>query len=129
MRFTTIYSDEQGETHFGFDDVPEKSLAIGPPPNPPGQMCDLGSVSNMRIIAFPAGTLAPAHNAPEPYFCVILSGEAEVIASDGQVRRFQAGDLLVCNDLTGKGHVTRAITSLTLSFVTRTNPNLTRIIE
>jgi hypothetical protein len=42
-----------------------------------------------------------------------------VVTSDGEARRFYAGDLLLCDDLTGKGHVTRAITGLTLAFVNR----------
>jgi len=73
----------------------------------------------MSVISFPAGTQAPAHNAPQPYICIILSGVGEVATSDGESRRFQAGDLLLCNDLTGKGHVTKAITDLTLAFVNR----------
>lgn len=82
-------------------------------------MSDLGAVTTMRVITFPAGIEAPAHNAPQPYVCIILSGEGEVVTSDGTAKRFRAGELLFCNDLTGKGHVTRAITDLTLAFVNR----------
>jgi quercetin dioxygenase-like cupin family protein len=119
MKFPVILMDEQGETHFGAQDIPERELAVGPPPNPMGQMSDFGAVTTMSVIAFPAGTEAPAHNAPQPYVCIILSGEGELVTSDGERRRFRAGDLLFCNDLTGKGHVTRAITDLVLAFVNR----------
>lgn len=119
MRFPTIHADENGETHFGVRELPEHELAMGPPPNPTGQMGDVGPVTAMRVIAFPAGTEAPAHNAPHPYVCIVLSGEGEVETSDGEARRFHRGELLFCDDLTGKGHVTRAITDLTLAFVTR----------
>jgi Sulfatase len=61
----------------------------------------------------------PAHNAPQPYICIVLSGELEVAASDGEARRFKPGAMLFCNDLTGKGHVTRAITDSTAAFVNR----------
>ena len=73
----------------------------------------------MSVISFPAGTEAPAHNAPQPYVVIVLSGEGEVVTSDGEARRFRAGELLLCNDLTGNGHVTRAITELKLAFVNR----------
>jgi quercetin dioxygenase-like cupin family protein len=119
MRFPMIQTDERGETHFGIQDVPERELAVGPPPNPLGQMSDIGAVTTMCVISFSAGTEAPAHNAPQPYIVIVMTGEGEVVASDGEVRRFHAGELLFCNDLTGKGHVTRAITDLTLAFVNR----------
>jgi quercetin dioxygenase-like cupin family protein len=119
MKFAMIHADERGETHFGVQDIPERELAVGPPPNPMGQMSDLGAVTTMCVIVFHAGTEAPAHNAPQPYVCIILSGEGEVVTSDGEARRFHAGEVLFCNDLIGKGHVTRALTDLVLAFVNR----------
>ena len=119
MRFTMIQADEQGETRFGVQDIPGRELAMGPPPNPPGQMSDFGAVTTMCAISFPAGTEAPAHSAPQPYIAIVLSGEGEVVTSDGEARRFYPGEVLFCNDLTGKGHVTRAITDLVLVFVNR----------
>lgn len=119
MQFSMIHADEQGETHFGVLDIPDCDGAVGPPPNPAGRMSDLGAVTTMCVFSFPAGTDAPAHNAPQPYIVLILSGVGEVVTSDGVARRFHPGDLLFCNDLTGKGHVTRAITDLVLAFVNR----------
>ena len=119
MKFSMINADEQGETHFTFQDIPERELAAGPPPNPTGQMSDLGRVTTMSVISFPAGIEAPAHNAPQPYIVIVLSGEGEVATSDGAARRFHPGEILLCNDLSGKGHVTRAITDMTLAFVNR----------
>ncbi|AMV32442.1 hypothetical protein VN12_09980 [Pirellula sp. SH-Sr6A] len=119
MKFNAIHVDTHGETHFGDEEFHERELAMGPPPNPVGRLSDFGAVTSMSVISFPAGTEAPAHNAPQPYICIILSGVGEVATSDGHSRRFQAGELLFCNDLTGKGHVTRAITDLTLAFVNR----------
>ena len=119
MKFPMIHADERGETHFGVQDIPDRELAVGPPPNPTGQMSDFGAVATMCAISFPAGTEAPAHNAPQPYVCIILSGEGEVVTSDGEARRFHPGEVLFCNDLTGRGHVTRAFTDLILAFVNR----------
>jgi hypothetical protein len=31
-----IYADEQGETHFAIQDIADRALAVGPPPNPTG---------------------------------------------------------------------------------------------
>jgi hypothetical protein len=41
------------------------------------------------------------------------------VTSDGDVRRLGPGDVLFCDDLTGKGHVTRAITDVVAAFVNR----------
>jgi quercetin dioxygenase-like cupin family protein len=119
MKFSMIHADERGETHFGVQDIPGRELAVGPPPNPAGQMSDLGAVATMCVVSFPAGAEAPAHNAPQPYIAIILSGEGEVVTSDGEARRFHPGAVLLCNDLTGKGHITRAITDLIVAFVNR----------
>jgi quercetin dioxygenase-like cupin family protein len=119
MKFPMIHADERGETHFGVHDIPHREVAMGPPPNPMGQMSDFGAVTSMCAISFPAGTDVPAHTAPQPYIAIVLSGEGEVVTSDGEARRLHPGEVLFCNDLTGKGHVTRAITDLVLAFVNR----------
>lgn len=119
MKFPRIYTDEQGETHIGVRDLPEHEAPLGPPPNPVGRMTDREAVSAFVAISFPAGTVAPSHNAPQPYICVVLSGEGEVAASDGKTVRLGPGGLLYCDDVTGKGHVTRSITDLSLAFINR----------
>lgn len=120
MKFPMIHADENGDTHFGVYDIPDREMPLGPPPNPIGQLTDLGTVTTMFVFSAPAGTEVPAHNAPQPYIAIILSGEGEVVTSDGEVRIFHPGELLFCNDLTGKGHVTRGLTNLMVAFVNRT---------
>lgn len=121
MKFPMIYADNQGETRFGVQDLPDREVPFGPLPNPTGQMTDFGAVATMFVFSVPAGTEVPAHNAPQPYIAIILSGEGEVVTSDGEARRFHPGEVLFCNDLTGKGHVTRAISDLIVAFVNRAN--------
>ncbi len=121
VKFPMIHADAEGGTHFGVKEFAERDVALGPPPNPAGRMGDFGAVTTMCSFFVPAGTSAPAHNAPQPYVVIVLSGEAEVVTSDGEARRFHPGDLLFCDDLTGKGHETRAITDLLLAFVHRVN--------
>ena len=119
MKFPVVEADERGESVFGVREVPDEEVPFGPPPNPTGKRTNLGSVESMFIFSVPAGTDVPAHNAPQPYICFILSGQGEVLTSDGNKQAFAAGDVLFCDDLTGKGHVTRAITDLVAAFVNR----------
>jgi hypothetical protein len=39
----------------------------------------------------------------------VLRGEFEATASDGETRRFPPGAVLLLEDTTGKGHVTRVV--------------------
>jgi hypothetical protein len=51
------------------------------------------------------------HPAPRRQFVVTLSGNAEVEASDGEVRQIGPGTVMLAEDTTGKGHITRGIGS------------------
>jgi hypothetical protein len=119
MKFPRIYSDEQGETHIGVRELPERDAPFGPPPTPVGRMTEIETVTSLVTFSVPAGTEVPAHNAPQPYICIVLSGEGEVVASDGSTERLGPGGVLYCDDVTGKGHVTRSITDLSLAFINR----------
>jgi len=119
MKLPRIYADEQGETHIGVYDRPEHDAPFGPPPTPMGRMTDIEGVSSLVMFSVPGGTEVPAHNAPQPYICIVLSGEGEVTASDGSSVRLGPGGLLYCDDVSGKGHVTRSITDLSLAFINR----------
>jgi hypothetical protein len=82
-------------------------------------MTEIETVTSLVTFSVPAGTEVPAHNAPQPYICIVLSGEGEVVASDGSTERLGPGGVLYCDDVTGKGHVTRSITDLSLAFINR----------
>ena len=122
MKFPRIYADDHGETHIGVADIPEHEAPVGPPPNPVGKMTDAEAVSSLRGLFGPAGTEVPAHNAPQPYICIVLAGEGEVETSDGTTLRLRAGELIYCDDISGKGHVTRSLSDVRLAFVNRAKP-------
>ena len=119
MKFPRIYADEKGVTHIGVLDLPEHEARVGPPPNPVGQMTETQAVSTFAIFSALAGTEVPPHKAPQPYICIVLAGEGEVETSDGKTVRLRAGELIYCDDITGKGHITRAISDIRLAFINR----------
>ena len=45
--------------------------------------------------------------APQKQFIILLDGEIEIETSLGVKRRFKAGDVLLVEDVEGKGHKTR----------------------
>ena len=119
MKFPMTYVDGHGETHFDVQDVPDREGQFGPGVAVKGRITDFGAVSNMFVFSMPAGTNVPAHAAPHHYISVILSGEAEVVTSDGQGRKLRPGDVMLFDDVTGKGHTTRALSDLAVAFVNR----------
>ena len=119
MKFARVQADQSGETSFGTRDISDHEAVFGPPPNPTGLKSDFGAVQGMFAFSIPAGTQVPAHNAPQPYICIVLSGQAEISTSNGDVRVFGPGEVLFCDDLTGKGHVTRSITDVVAVFINR----------
>ncbi len=56
-----------------------------------------------------AGWNEPVHPSPRRQTLIVLRGSVEVTASDGEVRRFTAGDVWRMEDVQGKGHHTRVL--------------------
>ena len=119
MKFPRIYADEQGETHIGVRDIAEHEAPLGPPPNPMGRMTEIEAATSFVTFSAPAGTEVTSHKAPQPYICIVLAGEGEVETSDGATLRLGPGELIYCDDVSGKGHVTRSITDVRLAFINR----------
>jgi Cupin domain len=57
------------------------------------------------------------HPPPRRQFVMILDGGFELETTDGGRRRFRPGEMLLVEDLEGRGHVTRVLTDRPASFV------------
>ncbi|MGH8991096.1 MAG: cupin domain-containing protein, partial [Acidimicrobiia bacterium] len=55
-----------------------------------------------------AGYARDWHPAPRRQFVFVSKGEVELRVSDGEVRRFGTGSVVLAEDTTGNGHQTRA---------------------
>jgi len=103
MKYLRIYAGPDGESHF--EDV---EVALGQS----GSSSDVSEMIATKSVIFrrsPHDQFADWHHAPRRQFVVTLSGEAEVEASDGEVRRIVPGTVMLADDLTGKGHITRGV--------------------
>jgi hypothetical protein len=49
------------------------------------------------------------HRAPQKQYIILLDGEIEIETSDGEKRKFTSGDIILAEDVSGKGHRTRNI--------------------
>jgi hypothetical protein len=53
------------------------------------------------------------HPTPKRWFVVTLAGELELTTTDGAVRRFGPGGLMLLEDTVGRGHHTRVLADWT----------------
>lgn len=105
MKYFRIYTDEHGESHFEDVDVELSEQARG------SDMSVLYPATGVIFRSSPSGQFIDWHPAPRRQFVVTLSGAAEVEASDGEVRRIEPGTVMLAEDTTGKGHITRGVGS------------------
>ena len=49
------------------------------------------------------------HTAPRRQYVVNLEGEVEIEVGDGTKRILRSGDILLAEDTTGQGHISRAV--------------------
>lgn len=82
------------------------------PPAPALHVAQLLPAAQCFLVGVPTdwGGDVP-HPTPRRQLFCMLAGEVEVTASDGEVRRFSPGALLLLEDTTGKGHSTRVLSS------------------
>jgi quercetin dioxygenase-like cupin family protein len=102
-----VYSGADGESH-----VAEEPLALKPFTDLEGAYGEGTTLQPASGIAFrvaPPGYVLDWHCAPRRQYSISLSGTAEIEVGDGSVVRVGPGDIVLAEDLTGRGHVTRVI--------------------
>jgi hypothetical protein len=57
----------------------------------------------------PPGTVLDRHPAPRRQYLVTMSGSWEIEASNGIKKVFKAGDVMLADDTTGEGHISRVL--------------------
>ena len=99
MQVGRIYTGDDNQTHF--QDLPDLFECIGPTEMVSGQL------ATGIVLGLYTHTFFDWHNVPQRRYVIILSGELEIEIGDGSKRRFSAGDMLLEEDTSGQGHITR----------------------
>jgi hypothetical protein len=105
--YVRLFADEQGESHFAEVEVDLEPIDFAPPA-PPLHVAALFPAARCGFVCGPvdwAGQIP--HPSPQRQLFCTLRGEYEITVSDGTLRRFPAGSVLLLEDTTGKGHATR----------------------
>ena len=102
MQITRVYTGSDGQSHFETIEIPLQASRYG-------SLSELFEAEGVIFRETPAGGELDFHNAPRRQFVVTLSGEVEIECGDGSKRRLGPGGILLADDTTGQGHITREI--------------------
>jgi hypothetical protein len=119
LSFTHLWADANGVSHFRDEKL---SFEAATPENPTAGTTSRTNPDPEALVSLPLRGATGAtflylkraavedwHRAPRRMYLIAVQGMSEVTASDGEVRRFGLGSIVLMDDLTGKGHITRAV--------------------
>jgi hypothetical protein len=102
-----IFADANGETHVEDVDITLQSKKLFND-NPLLRLSNNLAASWCNICHVPTGMCeVDWHNPPQRLLVLWLTGEVEFETSDGDIRRLAAGSVVLAEDTTGKGHISR----------------------
>lgn len=115
MHIIRVYTSADGESHF-------EDLHVPMLPSRYGVLSSLVPLEGVRFRETPVGGELDFHTAPARQFIVTLQGEVEITVSDGETRRIAEGGIMLAEDVTGRGHITREIRGPRLSLFLPVTP-------
>lgn len=103
MRVHNLYTDADGESHFrdiNVDWVQETRA---------GKLSDPQPATGLIFRQSPADYDLDWHPAPRRQYIINLDAGVRITASDGESRVIGAGEVLLVEDVSGKGHLSQAV--------------------
>jgi quercetin dioxygenase-like cupin family protein len=94
MKITRLHTGKDGESHFEEIEVETNKLQAG---------------EGIIFRHAPPGSVRNWHPAPRRQYVITLSGQGEIEIGAGAKRRFGPGDVMLADDTTGRGHITRVV--------------------
>lgn len=107
--YTRIFADQDGETHIEDATVELALQDFAPPAGPVNIAPFLGASGTLWFGADPGWDGAAFHPTPQRQIFCVVRGSIEGTTSDGAVRRFDPGAVVILEDTEGKGHSTRVV--------------------
>lgn len=116
MRITHLHTGADARSHF--EDV-ELDLA----PREDGVGIEFSeAVQGVALRSVPISS-SEYHTAPRRQLVIQLTGSGEIVCGDGTTRTFGPGDVLLVDDRTGQGHISREISGPRTQAVIYLDPN------
>ena len=99
MQVVRLYTGNDGESHF-------EELDLGYEEVENAHRTAMKSVTGLQFRKDPPGSFLDFHKAPRCQYVITLEGQGVIGVWDGTRRIFNPGDVMLADDLTGRGHTT-----------------------
>lgn len=103
MRIHNLYEDENGISHFRDLDIPWETTT------PSGSMSARLPAHGIIFRQTKATYDLDWHPAPRRQYIINLDAGVKITASDGESRIIGAGEVVLVEDVSGKGHLSQAV--------------------
>lgn len=104
MNYAHLFTGDDGLSYFKDVEVPMTDRGQGT------ELSSLFVAKGMLMRRNTADYQLDYHVAPRRQFIFNLTGTVEIVASGGETRRFGPGSIMLADDTTGKGHISKALT-------------------
>jgi quercetin dioxygenase-like cupin family protein len=104
MRIHNLYTDDDGESHFRDVEVEWTEQTRGG-----GQLSPRLPATGIIFRKVPPTYDLDWHTAPRRQYIINLDAGVQITASDGESRIIGAGEVILVEDITGKGHLSKAV--------------------
>jgi hypothetical protein len=103
LKLLHLFTGSDGRSHF-------RDLELAVTVDAGGSFVELReAVQGISVRDLVPGWATDFHTAPRRQLVVQLSGVGELECGDGSIRRLHPGDLLLADDTTGEGHLSREV--------------------
>ena len=99
-----MYTGIDERSHF-------EEIELGFDPIVEAQRTKVMGATGIQFVFQPPGFVIEMHPAPRRQYVITLQGQVEIELGDGMARIFGPGDIVLADDLTGEGHITRVLGS------------------
>jgi hypothetical protein len=103
MRVHNLYEDENGQSHWRDIEIQWVQETPG------GRLSAPIPVSALIFRETPPSYDLDWHPAPRRQYIVNLVGGVQLTASDGEARVIEAGEVILVEDISGKGHLSKSV--------------------
>jgi hypothetical protein len=103
MTIVRVYTGADGESHFEDLEIELEDRGVI------GQISKLWKATGVVFRTTEGDYHLDFHNAPRRQFVINLDAAVELEVGDGTRRVLEPGDVLLAEDTTGRGHISRAV--------------------
>jgi hypothetical protein len=103
MQVVRLYTGDDGESHFEELELSYDQVVSGE------RATVLQAATGVQFRNTPAGDFSDWHTAGRRQYVITLEGQVEIGLGDGTKRVFGPGEVVLVEDLTGRGHTSRVV--------------------